>query len=128
MPSYSCWETPFYGTGLKLYDLMAGRAGLGSTKFLSRKQTLSTLPGVQTKSLYGGVQYWDGQFDDARLAVTLARTAAREGALVLNYCGVTSLIHENGRVAGLRCRDAIDGGEYEVRARCVVNATGVWVD
>ena len=128
MPSYAWWQTPFYGAGLKLYDLLAGRAGLGPTTFLSRAQALSALPNLRAAGLWGGVQYWDAQFDDARLALALARTAAREGALLLNYCAVTALRHEGGRVAGLRCRDAISGQEYDVRAHCVVNATGVWVD
>jgi len=128
MPSYAWWQTPFYGIGLKLYDLLAGQAGLGPTRFLGRQDTLAALPRLQPAGLSGGVQYWDGQFDDARLALALARTAAREGALLLNYCPVTELRHENGRVTGLRCRDAMGGQSYEVRARCVVNATGVWVD
>lgn len=128
MPSYAWWQTPFYGIGLKLYDLLAGQAGLGPTRFLGRRDTLAALPRLQPTGLSGGVQYWDGQFDDARLALALARTAAREGALLLNYCPVTELRHDSGRVTGLRCRDAIGGLSYEVRARCVVNATGVWVD
>ncbi|WP_039853009.1 glycerol-3-phosphate dehydrogenase/oxidase [Hylemonella gracilis] len=128
MPSYAWWQTPFYGIGLKLYDLLAGQAGLGPTRFLGRSDTLAALPRLQPAGLSGGVQYWDGQFDDARLALALARTAAREGALLLNYCPVTELRHEAGRVTGLRCRDAIGGASYEVKARCVVNATGVWVD
>ncbi|MCZ8253267.1 MAG: glycerol-3-phosphate dehydrogenase/oxidase [Hylemonella sp.] len=128
MPSYAWWQTPFYGIGLKLYDLLAGRAGLGDTRFLNRAQALAALPRLQAEGLSGGVQYWDGQFDDARLAIALARTAAREGALLLNYCPVTELLHEHTRLVGLRCRDAVSGQSHEVRARCVVNATGVWVD
>jgi len=128
MPSYAWWQAPFYGLGLKLYDLLAGRAGLGPTVFLNRAQALAALPNLQPGGLCGGVQYWDAQFDDARLALALARTAAREGALLLNYCAVTQLIHEGGRVAGLRCEDSIAGQAFDVRARCVVNATGVWVD
>lgn len=128
MPSYAWWQTPFYGIGLKLYDLLAGQAGLGPTRFLDRRGTLAALPRLQPQGLSGGVQYWDGQFDDARLALALARTAEREGALLLNYCPVNELRHEGGRVTGLSCRDAIGGQSYEVRARCVVNATGVWVD
>ncbi len=128
MPTYKCWETPFYGVGLKMYDALAGKAGLGSTEFLGTRQTLQCLPGVKLPGLKGGVKYWDGQFDDARLAVTLARTAAAQGALVLNYCPVTDLVHEQGRVVGLRCEDSESGTAYTVRAKCVVNATGVWVD
>lgn len=128
MPSYKLWETPFYGTGLTVYDALAGKAGLGRTQFLTRAQTLRLLPTARPEGLKGGVKYWDGQFDDARLALALARTAARRGALVVNYCPVTTLLHEDGRVAGVACRDAESGREFTVRARCVVNATGVWVD
>ena len=128
MPSYKVWETPFYGVGLKMYDALAGKAGLGPTEFLSRRQTLACLPTARPDGLKGGVKYWDGQFDDARLALALARTAAAHGALLVNYCAADSLIHESGKVAGLRCRDTETGRSFEVRARCVVNATGVWVD
>ena len=128
MPSYKLWETPFYGAGLKVYDALAGKAGLGPTEFLGRMETLRCLPTAMAEGLKGGVKYWDGQFDDARLALALARTAALKGALVLNYCPVSDLLYEGGRVAGLVCSDAETGRRFDVRARCVVNATGVWVD
>jgi glycerol-3-phosphate dehydrogenase len=128
MPCYAYWEGPFYGAGLKAYDLLAGASGLGSTRFLSRSGVLSALPNVRPQGLKGGVLYWDGQFDDARLALALARTAARHGALVLNYCAATGLLHEEGRVVGLAVQDRESGVAYAVRAGCVVNATGVWVD
>ncbi|MEO6986332.1 MAG: glycerol-3-phosphate dehydrogenase/oxidase [Paralcaligenes sp.] len=128
MPSYKHWETPFYGIGLKIYDALAGKAGLGPTQFLSAAQTEQCLPGVNMQGLKSGVKYWDGQFDDARLALALARTAATCGALLVNYCAVTDLIHEQGRVVGVRCQDEEFGTEYTLRAKCVVNATGVWVD
>jgi glycerol-3-phosphate dehydrogenase len=128
MPSYKLWETPFYGIGLKMYDALAGTAGLGDTEFLSRRQTLACLPTARPDGLKGGVKYWDGQFDDARLALALARTAAAHGALVVNYCPVTALVHRDGKLSGLACRDAETGREFSVRATCIVNATGVWVD
>ncbi|MES2183236.1 MAG: glycerol-3-phosphate dehydrogenase/oxidase [Pseudomonadota bacterium] len=128
MPAYRFWEAPFYGIGLKLYDALAGKAGLGATELLGRAATLARIPGVQPAGLKGGVQYWDGQFDDARLALALGRTAAAHGALLVNYCPVESLVHEAGKVAGLVCRDSETGRRYTVRAGCVVNATGVWVD
>jgi len=128
MPSYKVWEKPFYGIGLKLYDALAGSAGLGETEFLGRKETLRLLPNVQPDGLKGGVKYWDGQFDDARLALALARTAATQGALLVNYMCATGLVHEGGKVAGIHCRDAETGLDYRVSARCVVNAAGVWVD
>ncbi len=130
MPAYRPWEVPFYGTGLKIYDALAGSASLGRTEWLSRARTADQLPGLRTTGLFGGVKYWDGQFDDARLALTLARTAAAQGALLLNYCPVINVLHDNGRVSGVRWRDALGaaGREGTVRARCVINATGVWVD
>lgn len=129
MPSYRFWEAPFYGIGLKLYDLLAGKAGLGATEFLSRNETLALLPNAQAAGLKGGVKYWDGQFDDARLALALARTAAREGALLVNYCAATGLIHTAaGKLAGLRLQDQESGEDFSIKAGCVVNAAGVWVD
>jgi glycerol-3-phosphate dehydrogenase len=128
MPSYKLWETPFYGVGLKMYDALAGAAGLGATEFLSRAQTLRALPTAKPEGLKGGVKYWDGQFDDARLALALARTAAVRGALLVNYCAATRLLYEGGKVTGLACRDAETGRDFTLRARCVINATGVWVD
>lgn len=128
MPSYKLWETPFYGAGLALYDALAGRAGLGRTEFLSARSAQRLLPNARTQGLKGGVKYWDGQFDDARLALALARTAAQKGALLVNYCAATELIHEDGKVAGLLCADRETGQAYTVRARCVINAAGVWVD
>lgn len=128
LPAYRYWELPFYGAGLKMYDALAGRAALGPTEFLSRAETLACVPTARPDGLRGGIKYWDGQFDDARLALALARTAAAQGALVLNYCAVTGLRHEQGRVVGLTCRDEETGTSHDVSARCVINAAGVWVD
>ncbi|WP_288254207.1 glycerol-3-phosphate dehydrogenase/oxidase [uncultured Hydrogenophaga sp.] len=127
MPSHQWWQTPFYGIGLKLYDLLAGRAGLGPTEFLDRARTLSALPGVNPQGLRGGVRYWDGQFDDARLAIALARTAEAAGAFMFNHAEVTA-IAPDGDGHLVTVRDQVGGEEHRVRARCVVNATGVWVD
>lgn len=133
MPSYRWWQSPFYGLGLTLYDLLAGRAGLGHTGWLSAAQTRQVLPGVQTQGLKGGVQYWDGQFDDARLALALARTAERAGAHVLNYMRVSS-VHSlpQARADGARFELSLENrretGLFQVGARAVVNAAGVWVD
>ena len=128
MPSYAWWETPFYGLGLVLYDLLAGKAGLGKTRLLGRAGALAALPGVNPQGLKGGVKYWDGQFDDARLAITLAKTAAQAGALLVNYCRVDELLYTDGKVSGLRCQDSETGQSIAVNAGCVINATGVWVD
>lgn len=128
MPAYKRWHLPFYGAGLKIYDLLAGRAGLGPTKWMASKGVMQTLPTVQKKGLFGGVHFWDGQFDDARLAVTLARTAQKHGATLANYCEVTGLERERGQLTGIHVRDTEGGNAWLVRARCVINATGVWVD
>ncbi len=128
MPAYHWWERGFYGAGLKMYDALAGRQGLGGTEWLGSARTRELLPGVQARGLHGGVRYWDGQFDDARLALLLARTALARGALVVNHVAATGLVREKGQVRGLAVRDAETGAESTVRARCVVNATGVWVD
>jgi glycerol-3-phosphate dehydrogenase len=128
VPSYRWWETPYHAAGLLLYDLLAGRAGLGHTRVLGRQATCKKLPALQTNGLRGGVMYWDGQFDDARLALALARTAAAHGALLVNYLRADGLLYAAGQVSGLQCSDALNGGRFQVRARCVVNATGVWVD
>jgi glycerol-3-phosphate dehydrogenase len=128
IPAYRWWEKPWYGAGLTLYDALAGGAGLGPTEWLNPAQTRQALPTVRPERLRGGVQYWDGQFDDARLALALARTAAAQGALLLNYCPVEEMVLAQGRVTGLRCVDAESGRRFAVQARCVINAAGVWVD
>ena len=128
MPAYHCWEAPFYGLGLKTYDLLAGRAGLGPTSFLTAAHVRTLVPGANAEGLKGGVRYWDGQFDDARLAVALARTAVRQGARVVNYCALTDLTYDGGRVSGVICQDAETERTWRLKSKCVVNATGVWVD
>lgn len=128
VPAYGWFETAFYGAGLKAYDVLAGRAGLGATEILGRTEVLHFLPTARAQGLKGGIKYWDGQFDDARLALALARTAASKGAILVNYCAATALRHRDAKVSGLACRDQETGATYEIEARCVVNAAGVWVD
>ncbi|NIP82207.1 MAG: FAD-dependent oxidoreductase, partial [Gemmatimonadetes bacterium] len=119
---------PFYGIGLKMYDLLAGRQGFGRSKILSKERTLQLLPTLEPEGLKGGVIYYDGQFDDARLAVNMAQTAARQGAVLLNYAEVTGLEKREGEVAGVRARDRETGQTYALASRVVVNATGAWSD
>ncbi len=128
VPGYQFWEAPFYAAGLKLYDALAGSRGLGPTQWLGATATRQALPGARQQSLAGGVRYWDGQFDDARLALALARTAVAHGATVVNHTQVTSLRHANGRVQGVGVWDTETNMRFDVQAACVVNATGVWVD
>ena len=121
MPSYKWWETPFYGIGLMLYDLLAGKAGLGKTRLLGKEQTTALLPTAVPENLKGGVKYWDGQFNDARLALALARTAAAHGAVLVNYCSAVDLTYNtDSKVSGLICQDTISGQQYTIQARCVV--------
>jgi glycerol-3-phosphate dehydrogenase len=128
VPGYRLIDVPFYGAGLKMYDVLAGRQSLGPTEILSARRLQELMPTVRRQGLVGGVKYWDGQFDDARLALLLARTALQRGALVLNHCAATALLREGGKVRGLQARDGDSGELFSVRARCVVNAAGVWVD
>jgi glycerol-3-phosphate dehydrogenase len=129
VPNYSWWEAPFYGIGLKLYDLLAGKYGFGASKLLSREETLERLPNLEPEGLTGGVIYYDGQFDDARLLIHLAMTAAEHGAAIVNYCPATGFTRDfEGFVSGLTARDAETGEEFIIPARIVVNATGVFTD
>lgn len=128
LPAYRWWEPAFYGIGLKLYDALAGRRRLGSTELLSAAGATAALPNLRQPRLAGGVRYWDGQFDDARLAVTLARSAVAQGATVLNHCPAIGLLREEGKVRGVQAYDAETGERFTLRGRVVINATGVWVD
>ncbi len=129
-PIYGALELPYYFTGLKLYDMLAGRANLKPSRLINRDHAMERFPMLRHEGLRGAVEYHDGQFDDARMNVTLALTAAREGAVVLNYVEVTGLVKEGGRVMGAVVQGGLegDGGPVEVRARVVVNATGPFVD
>ncbi|MFM8415417.1 MAG: FAD-dependent oxidoreductase [Planctomycetota bacterium] len=127
------WERWFYGAGLAAYDLLAGSAALGRTGLPGPRRLLALAPGTRGAGLAGGVTYVDGQFDDARLAVALARTAAAHGAILLNHCRVVGLADDGRGTAtatlrGVEVEDRETGRRLAVAARCVVNATGVWVD
>ena len=129
VPNYDWWETPFYGIGLKLYDLLAGQYGFGASRILSREETLRRLPTINTDGLRGGVIYFDGQFDDSRLLIHLIATACGLGAVALNYAAVTGLTQgADGFVDGVQVRDAETGEEFEASARVVINATGPFSD
>lgn len=128
VPHYAWWEAPWYGVGLKVYDMLAGKYGFGSSKMLSSSSVLQEIPTLETDGLRGGVRYYDGQFDDARLLVNLVQTAVEQGATALNHTAVTELIHEGTLVAGACLEDRESGQTWEVRARAVINATGPFVD
>lgn len=129
VPNYEWWEAPFYGVGLRLYDLLAGKYGFGASRNLSKEETLERLPTLKQEGLRGGVIYYDGQFDDARLLIHLARTAAEQGATLVNYCAVAALLRNSQNViCGAVLRDGESGEEFEAQARVVVNATGCFSD
>jgi len=128
IPNYSWWEGPFYGIGMKVYDQLAGKLGLAPSRHLSKKETIEQIPTVEQDKLVGGVIYHDGQFDDSRLAVNLAQTAEGLGAALVNYCRCSGLIKEDGAIAGVEVEDLESGESFSVRSKCVINATGVFVD
>ncbi len=128
VPNYDWWEGPFYGIGLKLYDVLAGKEGFGSSKILSKEETLKHLPTLETEGLRGGVIYYDGQFDDARLSINMAETAYEQGATLLNYMKVTSLIKDDEMINGVETIDLETNKKYSLSAKVVINATGVFTD
>ena len=129
VPNYAWWESPFYGVGMKVYDLLAGRYGFGPSRRLSAEETLSALPTIRAEGLRGGVQYYDGLFDDARLLVNLAQTAVEQGATVANYVRVEQLLKgDGGLVEGVVAQDLEGGRTLQLRSKVVVNATGPFSD
>lgn len=131
MPLYRRWHLPLYGLGLKIYDGLAGADSFGRSQVLNRQQTIAALPGVCEQGLVGGVQYWDGQFEDARFALTLAKALHRMGGVPLNYTRVTRVERVQSRSSArfvVHAVDEIGGQSRPVQAQAVVNATGVWVD
>ena len=129
VPTYDWWAAPFYGLGLKVYNLLAGKYGFGQSEVLSREETLERLPTIRVEGLRGGVVYHDGQFDDARLLINLVQTAAEHGAALLNYVEVTAITKDtDGTVDGVAARDVETGGEFRALGRVVINATGPFAD
>ena len=128
IPAHSLVQRLFYASGLKLYDLLAGASSLPPSRLLDRRQTLAALPGLRPQGISGGIEYWDGQFDDARLAIALMRTAGELGATCLNYVAVGGLLRAGDKVCGVVASDAESGETFELPARVVINATGVYVD
>lgn len=128
IPAYRRWQRPYYGIGLKLYEEMGGEDGFEASQILSRRELVEILPTIERQGLKGGVLYHDGQFDDARLAISLAQTAADHGAVMLNRVRCVGLQREGGRTTGVLARDLEDGEELEIAARSVINATGPFAD
>lgn len=128
IPCYTWWCVPFYTIGLTLYDMMAGRLGIGRSVPLSAWGARKALPALKTKNLKGGVRYFDCQFDDARLAINLAQSVADKGGVLINHMKVTGLKLDGNKVGGVNVEDRESGKKYELLAAAVINATGVWVD
>lgn len=129
VPTYDWWESPFYGIGLKVYNLLAGKYGFGDSRILSRAETLERLPTINTDGLRGGVVYFDGQFDDSRLLINLVTTAFDQGAVLLNYAQVTDLTKDvEGFVNGVRFHDVETGEQFHATSKVVINATGPFSD
>ena len=128
IPGYNWWTKPYYTIGLTLYDLLSGSLSFGRSHPISKKETIKSLPTIKQDKLTGGVVYHDGQFDDARLAINLAQTAAELGAVLLNYFRVTGLSKESEKVSGVTAIDTETETTHTFKAKAVVNATGVFVD
>lgn len=126
IPNYDWWDGPFYGMGLKVYDMLAGKYGFGKSGRLTRDETIDALPTVVRDGLRGGVIYQDGQFDDSRMAVTIALTAVDYGAVLANYLRVDALLKNRGLIDGVRAVDELSGERFEIRSKVVINATGVF--
>jgi glycerol-3-phosphate dehydrogenase len=128
VPYYKGWQGPYYWLGLKLYDILSGKRSLGVSKFLSAAKILKKIPTLIPKALKGGIIYHDGQFDDARLAIDLAKTIADKDGIVLNYMQVTGLLKANQKIQGVRAHDVLSDEIFELKGRAIINATGVFSD
>jgi glycerol-3-phosphate dehydrogenase len=129
VPSYKWWNGPFYGVGMKVYDMLAGKLGIKKSKTLSKEEVLEKIPTLEPEGLLGGTIYYDGQFDDSRLSINLAQTIADEGGTPLNYMKVTKLLkNSSGLVEGVKALDMVEGESFEIKARVVINATGIFTD
>lgn len=128
VPFYNNWQKMYYWCGLWLYEMLSGKLSLGKTKFLSKKGTLRNLPGLAVDKLTGGVLYFDGQFDDSRLAINLAQTATEQGATVINYFSVTDFIKDEKKITGVIAKDEVSGNAVQLKAKIIINATGVFAD
>ena len=126
--NYLWWERPFYTIGLTMYDWLAGKLGFGRSLPMSKIKVIKAIPRINQTGLRGGVAYHDGQFDDSRLAVNLMQTATEQGAIVVNYAKVTGLLKDDRKIAGVIVQDETSGENFDLKGKCVVNATGIFVD
>ena len=129
IPIYRLWDAILFTVGLKFYDILAGRLRLGNSHFISREKTMRRLPMLKSDGLIGGVVYQDGQFDDARLAIVLAKACIGFGGLPLNYVKVKGLLKDlNGKINGVAAEDIPGGTKFHIKGKLVINATGVFAD
>ncbi|XP_063529469.1 glycerol-3-phosphate dehydrogenase, mitochondrial isoform X2 [Cydia strobilella] len=128
LPVYKWWQVPYYWFGIKMYDVVAGDRNVKNSYYLSKKNTLELFPMLKSDNLCGGIVYYDGQQDDARMNLAIALTAARHGATIANHVSVTKLHKTEGKLSGARVKDEITGKEWDVKAKCIINATGPFTD
>lgn len=127
-PLYAWTEVPYVFAGLKIYDLLSGAMNIGRSVLIGRSEALRRFPHLKRDGLKAAVIYYDGQFDDSRMAISLALTAQAQGAAVINHVEVTALTKAEGRICGARARDRLSGEDLDIRARAVINAAGPFVD
>ena len=128
IPVRNVFQKLFYWFGLKMYDMLAGKLGVGPTTMMKKNEVLRTVPTISQHKLGGGVRYFDAQFDDARLAIALMKTLHKLGGMAVNYLPVTGFVKQGDKIAGVKARDFFTGAEFSFKAKAVINATGVWVD
>ncbi|KJA20150.1 hypothetical protein HYPSUDRAFT_43507 [Hypholoma sublateritium FD-334 SS-4] len=129
LPIYKYWQVPYYWSGCKMYDILAGKENMESSYLMSKGKALETFPMLKSDGLVGAVVYYDGQHNDARMNVALIMTAVKHGAVVANYCEVTKLLKDNdGKLNGASVKDNLTGDEWTVRAKGIINATGPFTD
>jgi len=129
IPVYTWWDVVLYTVGLKFYDLLSGRLSMGKSYYINPTKALERLPLLKPEGLKGGIVYHDGQFDDSRMAVSIAKACVENGGVVLNYFRVSSLIKDDkGKITGVRASDTESGNEFDISGKLVINATGVFAD
>lgn len=128
IPCYSWWAILKYGIGLSIYDWLAGKLSFGKSKYRRKSEVMALMPGVKSKGLKGGISYFDGKFDDARLAINLMQTAQEQGAVLINYMQVTELLKTGEQVNGIKTKDLLTNSNYSFAAKSIINATGIFVD
>ncbi|KAF9474285.1 DAO-domain-containing protein [Pholiota conissans] len=129
LPIYKYWQVPYYWSGCKMYDVLAGKENMESSYLMSKGKALETFPMLKSDGLVGAVVYYDGQHNDARMNVALIMTAVKHGAVVANYCEVKNLHKDNdGKLTGAKVKDNLTGEEWNVKAKGIINATGPFTD